>query len=132
MTEKGTVSLYRIDPERATPREMARVAELDRCFVEEDSQRLALAEDLEPNEEVWLWIDDADDHAVGFASFGKEPPGVGVWTLHRVWLQPEFRRRGLLSDAWPTFFDHYGDMIGGIPGANRAINASLRHVGRSR
>ena len=70
--------------------------------------------------EAWLWPA-SDAHyatvrplAIGACCFRRlrwDHRPHPVWTMTWAWLHPFARRRGLLSDAWDTFVDRYGDFI---------------------
>jgi hypothetical protein len=106
-TEKR-FSLYLIDGERVTPRSLrVAVAELDKRFVAEDPRDLTLynyeRDSAWPEgDEAWLWLADDDGTEIGFASFSGT-------SLYRVWIDPEYRRTGLLTAAWDAWSDRYGE-----------------------
>jgi len=122
----GTPTLYLVDGERVTPRSLRlAVADLDRRFVEEDRRGL-MPQGFERDsawpqgDEVWLWVA-LDGREVGFAAFCQSPRG---YALTRVWIAPEYRRQGLLGEAWLEWQDRYGEFEVAEP--NVAMQAFMR------
>lgn len=70
--------------------------------------------------EAWLWPASEARYlsvrsvAVGAACFRRvawEELPEPAWTACWIWLHPYVRRLGMVSGAWPTFIDRYGDFI---------------------
>ena len=66
----------------------------------------------DPHHAAYLWIPphciaDWSAHCIGACCFRKREDGC-MW-LQWIWIHPFFRRRGLLSAAWPKFKAAHGD-----------------------
>jgi hypothetical protein len=93
---------------------------------------------LGPETEAWLlttvayWpagrSGDVNRRAIGHALFRQDEDG---WRLENVWIHPYFRRRGLLSAAWPVFVQRYGHFPSEKPWSD-AMAAFLQHVSPTR
>jgi hypothetical protein len=76
----------------------------------------ASVNDALPPWEAWIWspANSLRPIAIGATVFrhervvGNEHP---EWVMSWIWLHPYFRRRGLLTQAWPTFRHRYGDQF---------------------
>ena len=127
-----TVSLQLIDGGQVVTRSLRlAVAELDARFVSEDQRDLPPSNFAWPEgDEVWLWRDDAEGRAIGFAAFPGGLRGPVSWpastqwpTLMRVWIEPAYRRQGLLTKAWDAWTERYGAFD--VESPNRAMRAFL-------
>src|SRR5262245_36124920 len=78
-----------------------------------------------PWNEAWLW------GISGYATFEQHfhlpLPGTPRWCLNIVWLAPELRRHGLLTEAWPMWLERYGEFDVAAP--NEAMQAFLDRLG---
>jgi len=71
-------------------------------------------ESVDPNSvAVYLFGSGAWLGACGFSPITDRAPGVpaAAWILDWVWLHPFFRRKGVLTKAWPQFEAKYGDFL---------------------
>jgi hypothetical protein len=87
---------------------------------------------------AFLWT---DPHGTRQWAIGPQVPAVGAccfrwrewtnaphsWALQWAWLHPDFRRRGLLTAAWPAFRTEFGDFHVERP-LSEAMQAFLRKI----
>jgi hypothetical protein len=75
---------------------------------------------------AYLWTDPGwiPAHVVGAACFRLRERG---YALQWAWLHPFFRRRGLLTAAWPAFRTEFGDFAVERP-LSEAMQAFLRKI----
>lgn len=122
------MSLYLIDGERVVPRCLRdAVVKLDQRFLDEDSQRVLPGElhfsgQWAEGDEVWLWLDPETGRELGYAAFPLIRGRGRV--LQRVWIEPAYRRRGLLAEAWDVWCERYGEGFA-IEEPNVAMRAFL-------
>ena len=101
------------DSPRAHRRAVYRLADCCRREMRYGLQYGYDGDEDDPDHVAFLWV---HPEAVGM-SWAFRVPCVGAtcfrlrdegWALQWVWVHPFFRRRGLLSGAWPAFVREFG------------------------